>query len=156
MIDQIIGKTIFHIEKIGVENEIVFHCTDGTSYKMYHSQDCCESVYLEDINGDLNDLIGTPIVTAYESTSRELSELEKLRQVEAALDGDEEYDSDRSFTWTFYRLSTMKGTVVLRWYGTSNGYYSETATVEEVPSPESMKKLLEDYLVRSHKLSIYQ
>ena len=112
-IDQLIGKTITAI--IGMEqgeDSVVFTCDDGSEYTMYHEQDCCESVQINDVEGDASDLIGSPIVVAEEFSSDD----------QPAPPG--EYDE--SYTWTFYRLATAKGFVVLRWLGESNGYYSES------------------------------
>jgi len=81
-----------------------------------HYQDCCEHVRLEDVVGDLNDLIGTPIVVAEEVSSPPDPE-------------GVEY-SDNSHTWTFYKLRTAKGDVTLRFLGESSGYYSESVDLE--------------------------
>lgn len=110
----LIGKTLVSITGAEVGSErIVLEADDGSTFHMYHSQDCCESVYVEDIAGDVRDLVGTPILFAEESTSDENP------------DGVTK-DYQDSFTWTFYRLSTINGTAVIRWYGESNGYYSES------------------------------
>lgn len=100
------------------EEEITFSLVNGKIYRMYHEEDCCESVTIEDIVGiPIDDLIGDPILVAEERTS-----------VENPL-----HESHDSFTWTFYELATIKGAVTIRWYGTSNGYYSERVSfVEEV------------------------
>lgn len=111
------GKTLAMVENKG--DEVLFVSVDGEQYKLYHSQDCCESVTVEDVCGDLSDLIGSPILQAEEVTS------------DTNPDGvTMEYQD--SFTWTFYKLATVKGYVTIRWYGESNGYYSESVDFERV------------------------
>ena len=135
-ITELEGKTITSITgAVKDSDSIVFKTADGLEYAMYHDQDCCESVALEDVCGDIDDLIGSPVLKAYESSTQTLDADALPMLFEAApeiyvaavaevLSGVRR-DSDDSNIWTFYRLSTIKGTVVLRWHGTSNGYYSE-------------------------------
>ncbi len=108
----LVGKTMSKVEQVGPD-VIEFTSNDGEKYKLYHSQDCCESVQVEDICGDINDLAGTPILQAEESSSHDDPV------------GYERKYAPESQTWTFYRIATIKGAVTIRWLGTSNGYYSE-------------------------------
>lgn len=108
-ISVLMGKTLNAINED--DDSIVFKCTDGSIYVMYHKQDCCESVHVESIVGDLCDLLGTPILKAEESTSEDTpSDVGEI-------------DYDGSNRWTFYKLATIKGYVDIRWFGSSNGYY---------------------------------
>lgn len=72
---------------------------------------------IEEIVGDLDDLVGSPILAAEESSNSE---------------DDKPSDDSESWTWTFYRFRTAKGLVVIRWLGESNGYYGEGVDLEEV------------------------
>ena len=114
------GKTIIKIEGLETDSDNVFFETlDGCRYHMYHSQDCCESVLIDDICGDINDILNSPILLAEEVTSNENPEgIEKGYQ--------------ESFTWTFYKLSTFKGDITIRWYGESNGWYSESVDFYQI------------------------
>lgn len=114
-IGNLIGKAILELK--GMEDksaEIIFKLSDGTKWVMRHSQDCCESVNLIDVVGDPKDIVGVPVLLAEERTNH----TEPMSE------------HDESFTWTFYEIGTINGRVTLRWYGTSNGYYSERVSFE--------------------------
>jgi hypothetical protein len=114
--DELVGRTLYRVEQID-RDEIRFYLTESNYVRMYHSQNCCESVYIEDVCGDLADLVGSPLLEAEEVSGYTADPLEGW---------------DESFTWTFYKFATRKGHVNIRWYGSSNGYYSESVTVEVV------------------------
>jgi hypothetical protein len=133
-IKELIGKTVVSINKN--DDELVFICATGEKYKMYHSQDCCESVYIEDICGDLDDLIGTPILKAEEVSNDDFvtayeSKFKKKENSIYCEVGEEGNFKPESYTWTFYKLATIKGYVDIRWFGESNGYYSESVDFQK-------------------------
>jgi hypothetical protein len=134
-IKELKGKTLLYIRVDDELDEILFTCNDGSQYKMYHEQDCCEAVTIDDINGDLNDLIGSPILIAEELSNddfvKNFEESFKLEEganpkFESNYKNEFGESKPESYTWTFYKLATIKGYVDIRWFGDSNGYYSES------------------------------
>ena len=116
-ISEMLGKTFVSIEGMCKNSEsVLFQCDDGYRYKMYHDQECCEHVYLEDVAGNVEDLLYSPITLAEVVTNKD--------------SGDKVDDCDESWMWTYYKLATVKGYVTLRWYGASNGYYSEEVQID--------------------------
>lgn len=115
------GKTLMRIEgaEPGSEN-VKFTLSGGLEIDLEHYQDCCESVYLAEVVGDIADLIGEP-----------LHEVEVVMQ-----NGDDSEECGDSCTWTFYKFGTRKGRVTLRWLGESNGYYSEGVDARVCKLPE--------------------
>lgn len=114
-VDELIGRTLY---KVSADNEELTLYLSETNYvRFYHQQDCCESVYIESIVGNLEDLVGSPLLVVEEVSN---------------YNADPVYKSEESYTWTFYKFATLKGYVDVRWYGSSNGYYSESVSVEVV------------------------
>lgn len=112
---ELIGVTVNRISGMTEGSEqILLHLEDGRTATFWHNQDCCESVSVKDVCGDIADLIGSPLVRAEERTSASET-------------------VDWSQTWTFYEFATVKGSVTVQWLGESNGYYSEDVSWRITP-----------------------
>ena len=117
----LVGQSLASVTLAANAETVLFTLTDGQQFELYHDQDCCEGVRVEEfdgthVDGVFTDLVGLVLLATAESN--------------------ETYQPERSYddshTWTFYRISTIKGTVVLRWLGESNGYYSEGVSFRQV------------------------
>lgn len=104
-INALVGRVLTSVEHN--QEEVVFTCQDGDRFRLYHEQCCCESVTLEGVDGDVEDLIGVPVIRADEVLC-------------------EQFDRNGSSqTDTHFLVATNAGRVLFRWEGASNGYYSE-------------------------------
>ena len=129
-----LGKTFVKVTGSDDSDEMLFETAQGERFMFAHQQDCCETVSINDIVGDLQDLVGEPLLVAEEV------------QGETPVDFDEM--DHESVTWTFYKFATRKGYVDVRWLGESNGYYSESVDlfVEGVVVPGEHQPTLNDLL----------
>jgi hypothetical protein len=100
---------------------MTFIFTNGTRVEFYHSQSCCESVYIESIVGDINDLIGNVLLVAEEVSNFDTPASKLTENSGAWLDPEQ---------WTFYKFDSNKGGITVRWYGTSNGWYSTDVSMK--------------------------
>ena len=100
------GKTITAVIYKESNESLLIHLNTHV-LEMIHQQDCCETVYLADVVGSFEDLIGYPLLEVSESTVNTATE-------------------EVSSTASYYNFRTVKASVQLRWLGESNGYYSET------------------------------
>lgn len=109
---ELVGKTIIRVDQID-DYILRFYVNENEFYEMSHDQDCCESVSIEDITGEMENLIGEVIIYAKEESNQNTTQW-----------GTE--------TWTFYKIWTNKVCVDIRWHGESNGYYSESVDLYHV------------------------
>lgn len=93
----------------------------GRKFTMFHEQDCCESVVVDDIQGNIERALSETIIDATEYSRPPSNDLPNIK----------EECGDESCTWTFYTIRTQSETIVIRWYGSSNGYYSESVSFFE-------------------------
>ena len=104
--EQIQGMTITAVVYDEQNESLLIHLNTHV-LEMIHHQDCCETVYLSDVVGSFEDLIGYPLLEVSESIVSIPTEYE-------------------SATASYYNFKTVKASVQLRWVGESNGCYSET------------------------------
>ncbi len=112
---QMLGKTFVQVTGSVGDGEMTFVTAQGERFMFAHQQDCCESVDINDIVGDLEDLVGEPLLIAEEVSGETPVDFNEM--------------DHESVTWTFYKFATRKGYVDVRWLGESNGYYSESVSL---------------------------
>ena len=109
-IEDMVGKKITGIY-YDYENFQVM--TDDCVYAFYHEQSCCESVWLTQVDGISDKIIGSRILIAEEVVDEK----------------DTEYGH---ITWSFYKIGTNKGMIDFRWQGESDGGYSEIVNLVKI------------------------
>jgi len=112
----LVGATIFNIEGLAYGSKEVHIVTDKGTLRMYHAQDCCECVCVEDVSTNWKSFIGQTVLIAEERVNNKR---------------DEEYQN--SDTWTFYEIATKNDSMTIRWHGSSNGFYSESVDLKWMP-----------------------
>ena len=122
--EDLLGQHITDWQGKEGDDEITIVTVEGNTYRMWHNQGCCEGVYVDSIVGDWSDLILLPLLKA-----------EEVCHLNTNPPGVTVPDYQDSYTWTFYKLATARGYVDIRWYGSSNGYYSERVDFQLVSGP---------------------
>ena len=107
-ISHLLGKMVESITLNDDKTELTIVCKGGYRYLMMHEQDCCESVWLDDLDGELSDWQNVTVLEASESAS--LADSTEMQ-------------------WTFYRLACNLHSLCLRWCGSTDSVYSMGVTL---------------------------
>lgn len=91
-ITDLVGETLKKVERIGDERIVFYPLVGNRNLILHHDQDYYESVYIEDVCGDLDDLVGLPVFMAEEVICESFTP-DWAGKVE-------NYDNE-TFTWTF-------------------------------------------------------
>jgi len=132
-IEDMVGLVFTRV--VSNSESVTFYLTQDDYFVLKHLQNCCECVWLEDVCGDLTDLENTPMVVAEELSSHP--------------DYQDENTDYGIQEWTFYNFRTNKGTVSLRFCGTSNGYYSVGVNVLRYKMEDN-----EDYYLEGNPMQL--
>lgn len=116
--ESLIGEVLTSIDIDEKENQILLTTASGRQVMICHDQDCCESVEICGTDGDWKTLIGKPI--------------QSVTADEVNCDHEEDADS-RTRTSLIFRVDGA--TVISRWVGDSNGYYSECVDFKDIGRP---------------------
>lgn len=114
ILTELIGQTVIGVN-VG-RHALHLQLANGKKFGFWHERECCETVEIDQVDGDIDDLIGTPLVMAEVVSER--------------------YNGDDSLcVYTFYKFATVNGYVTVRWNGTSNGYYGvKVGMFEQAPT----------------------
>lgn len=139
--EDLVGHVFVKVTGKAGDETMQFVREDGAIFEFYHQQDCCEMVSIDDVCGDLSDLVGSTILIAEAVSNAPFTE-----------DMRKKSDKEESFTWTFYKFATAKGHVTVRWFGVSNGYYSEHVDFRQVKEPDDAQAAKEELMNFHRKL----
>lgn len=109
------GEVISTVEGAEEGWETIITTESGKAIKIYHEQDCCEVVQIED--SEVDDIVGGYCHFA------------GFVDGETPVNTTDDYWPASSQTWSFLKIETSKGSIWQRWLGESNGYYSERVDI---------------------------
>jgi len=104
--------------------EIIIKTKCGRTFVMSHCQDCCESVEVKLIKGDISKIIGSYKV---EKANDKIFDNETPKGFSSKLN----LKHWGSFTYTIFKIRANQNIVKIVWLGESNGYYGEDVAFEE-------------------------
>ena len=111
----LVGEVLDAVDIDREENQILLTTRSGRKFLVYHEQDCCETVAISGQDGSFDKLIGKPLIEARDF---------------AVDTGEEGIDDSQTTTTLVFRVDDQ--TVISRWVGDSNGYYSESVDIAEL------------------------
>lgn len=114
-IKELCGEILTNID---IDDDYILLTTvSGRKIQIFHYQDCCESVSIESVEGNIVNLTGKVLI----DVSERIDDSDNPPK-----------DCDESWTRTIHTFKTNDETVIVKWIGISNGYYSENVTIEEI------------------------